>query len=100
MKMPEVPAEGNMLVQPIRYKIVKKLREEKRPMYVDEIARGIDEDRRLVSFHLTTLEEHGFAESEFRIIERPQSKGKAGRFYTLTPKVESVLSRIKDAMDI
>lgn len=98
--MSEVPSEGNMLLQPIRYKIVKKLREEDRPMYVDEIAREIEEDRRLVSFHLTTLEEHDFAKSEFRIIERPQSKGKAGRFYTLTSKVESVLQEIKDAVDI
>jgi len=98
--MPEVPSEGNLLMQPIRYKIVKKLREEKRPMYVDEIATGIKEDRRLVSFHLTTLEEHEFAKSEFHVIDRPQSKGKAGRFYTLTPKVESVLRELREAMEI
>ena len=60
-------------------------------MYVDEIADEIKIDRRLVSFHLTTLEEKGFATSDFKVIRKPQSKGKAGRFYTLTPKVDTIL---------
>lgn len=94
----EVLKEGGLLVHPIRFKIVKKLREEKRPMYVDEIATSIEVDRRLVSFHLTTLEKFGFAESEFMVINKPQSKGKAGRFYKLTPKVESVLGDLAEAI--
>ena len=93
----EVLREGGLLLHPIRFKIVRKLQEEKKPMYVDEIASSIGEDRRLVSFHLTTLEKHGFAVSDFRIIEKPTSKGKAGRFYTLTSRVNTVL---KDVLEV
>lgn len=63
-------------------------------MYIDEIAGLIEEDPRLTSFHLTTLQEKGYAESKFDIIDKPTSKGRAGRFYRLTPKVEKDLDEI------
>ena len=79
------------MLHPIRWKIINALKRENRPMYIDEIAKLIGEDRRLVSFHLSTLEEHKFLNSEFKLLKKPQSKGKAGRFYELTDKVDHVL---------
>jgi len=64
-----------------------------------EIATKIEEDRRLVSFHLTTLEDRGFATSEFGIVKKPSSMGKAGRFFKLTPKVDSVLEELTKILD-
>ncbi len=90
--------EASMILQPVRYKIYKALKEAGEPLYIDEIANRIKEDRRLVSFHLATLEQYGFAKSEFKVITPAKSnpgKGKAGRFFSLTPKVEEVLKGLK-----
>jgi DNA-binding MarR family transcriptional regulator len=88
--------EAGVLLQPTRYKIVLALREANRPMYVDEIARKVNEKARLVSFHLATMEQAGFLQSEWKEIKKPHSaSGKAGRFFTLTPKVATVLSGLK-----
>lgn len=85
--------EGLIVLHPVRWKIIQALKE-RTPMYIDEIAEAIKEDRRLVSFHLSTLERNSYVESDFKIIERPKSKGKAGRFYKLTPKIDEVLSEL------
>lgn len=82
-------ADGVLVLHPIRWKIMEALKDGK-PRYIDEIATLVKEDRRLVSFHLSTLEENGFAVSEFKIIEPPHSMGKAGRFYKLTDKFDKI----------
>lgn len=81
--------------QNIRYKILYLLdaylfthrNEDEKGLYINEIADKISAERRLVSFHLTTLEENGLVSSQFAVIEKPTSKakGKAGRFYKITP---------------
>jgi DNA-binding PadR family transcriptional regulator len=52
-------------------------------------------ERRLVTFHLLTLEERGFVKSRYEISEQPKLKGKALRVYTATDKVARVLSELK-----
>ena len=78
--------EGTVMLHPIRWKILTGLEKKGKEMYIDPIAEMVGSDRRLVSFHLATLEEHGFLTSEFKVVKKPESKGKAGRFYKLTPK--------------
>jgi len=79
----------SMACHPIRYKILFSLfygPAKEVSLYGTEIAKRIKEDRRRVSFHLTSLEENGLVESSFKVIEEPyEGKGKAGRFYQLTP---------------
>ena len=90
--------EASIILQPIRYRIYQELKRAGKPLYVDEVARRLGIDRRLVSFHLATLEEHGFVTSEFKAITAAESnpgKGKAGRFFSLTGKAQKVLSRLK-----
>ena len=90
--------EASVILQPIRYRIYQELKRAGRPLYVDELAKRLDVDRRLVSFHLATLEEHGFVTSEFKAITVAESnpgKGKAGRFFSLTGKAEKVIKRLK-----
>lgn len=85
-----------VLMQPTRRKIVKLLQSGKE-MYIEQIADAIKEDRRSVSFHLTTLAEHGFVEGDFQLItpatENPGS-GRGAKFYHLTPKVAEVLKKL------
>ena len=86
-----------VLMQPIRLKIVKLLKQSKEPLYIEQIAEKVDEDRRSVSFHLATLAENGFVEGDFGTIRSPTKNpgvGKAGKFYKLTPKVDEVLQKV------
>lgn len=83
-----------VLLQPVRYKIVRELRRAGEALYIDEIAKRIGENPRLVSFHLATLQQNEFVTSEFRIVEAPRSRGKAGRFFMTTQKVDKVLNEL------
>ena len=90
--------EASIILQPIRYRIYQELKKAGKPLYVDEVAKRLGVDRRLVSFHLATLEENEFVTSEFKVLTAAQSnpgKGKAGRFFSLTGKAEKVLRQLK-----
>ncbi len=81
------------LLHPIRFRIVELLAE--KPMHINEISNALREERRLVSYHLLTLEEYGFLSSNYEILEQGKSKGKAIRKYRVTGKVEEVISELK-----
>ncbi len=83
----------HVLLHPLRYRIAELLVE--KPMHINEISKVLVEERRLVSYHLLTLEEHGFLSSNYEISEQPKSKGKAIRKYEVTEKVEEVISELK-----
>ena len=85
--------EVHVLLHPMRYRIVELLTE--KPMHINEISKALGEERRLVSYHLLTLEEYGFLNSNYEISEQPKSKGKAIRKYSMTGKVEEVISELK-----
>ena len=96
--MNDVISDASILLQPLRYDVYKVLKYSKQPLYIDQIAEAVHSDRRLVSYHLATLEEHGFATSQFMEITAAKpnpGKGKAGRFYTLTDKADRVLAQLK-----
>ena len=90
----KIVKDGLLLLHPVRWKIYQTLKKSGEPMYIDEIAETIGEDRRLISFHLSTLEDKDFVDSEFKVITRAKSKGKAGRFYKLTSKADAVLPKL------
>jgi predicted ArsR family transcriptional regulator len=83
-----------ILLQPTRQRIIRTLRDAKRPMYIKEIAEKIGESHRDTSFHLATLASNGFVQGEFREIEPPTHHsavtGRAAKFYHLTDKVDEV----------
>jgi len=85
--------DAHVLLHPIRYRIVELLVE--KPMHINLISKAMGEERRLVSYHLLTLEEHGFVNSKYEISESPKSKGKAIRKYWVTDKVDGVIAEIK-----
>lgn len=94
--MSDILKESGIVLHPVRWKIIEALETSGEPMYVSEIASKIDEDRRLVSFHLSTMEEKGYARSSFEVIKEANSLGKAGRFYTLTDKVKEVKEKLSE----
>jgi len=85
--------DAHILLHPIRYRIVELLAE--RPMHINEIAKEMGEERRLVSYHLLTLEQYGFVSSKYEISEYPKSRGKAIRKYWVNGKVEDVIAELK-----
>ncbi len=89
----ELVADAHVLLHPIRFRIVKLLAQE--PRHINGISKALGEERRLVSYHLLTLEEFGFVESRYEISENPKSKGKAIRKYWTTDKVNDVIGGIK-----
>jgi DNA-binding transcriptional ArsR family regulator len=89
----ELVNDAHVLLHPIRYRIVQLLAE--KPMHINEISKAMGEERRLVSYHLLTLEEDGFVSSKYEISENPKSKGKAIRKYWVTGKVDEVISELK-----
>ena len=91
----EMVKSGIIMLHPIRLKILHVL-EEKGEMYIESIAEDTGIDRRLISFHLSTLQNNGFLESVFKVVQEPHSKGKAGRFFKLTPKYAETKSKLSD----
>jgi len=81
-------------LQPTRKKILVALWKSPAPMYIEQIAKKIGEDRKNVAFHLLTLQEHGFVEGEYGVIEPPAERsaaiGKAGKFFRLTDEGRKV----------
>ena len=90
---PKLVEEAHVLLHPIRFRIVELLAE--KPMHINEIAKVMGEERRLVSYHLLTLEEYGFVSSKYEISEHPKSRGKAIRKYWVNGKIEDVISELK-----
>jgi len=89
-----------LLLQQTRFKIVRELLRSGRPLYIDELAKRIDENPRLVSFHLALLQREGLVDSEFRIVELPSSRGKAGRFFSLTAKAKEAAMRLAQQITV
>jgi predicted transcriptional regulator len=85
--------DAHTLLHPIRFRIVELLAE--KPMHINEISKALGEERRLVSYHLHTLEEYGFVSSKYEISEHPKSRGKAIRKYWVNGKVADLISELK-----
>jgi len=85
------------LAHPLRCRIVELLAE--KPMHINEIAKALGEERRLVSYHLFTLEEYGFVSSKYEISDHPKLKGKALRRYRMNGKMEpQMISELKNRL--
>ena len=77
--------EAHILLHPLRYRIALLLAE--RSLNLQELIDALGEDRRLVSYHLLILEEHGFVSGKFGF-GRPNQResNKAGVAYGVTEK--------------
>jgi DNA-binding transcriptional ArsR family regulator len=89
----ELLEDSHIFLQPERYRIMELLSE--KTMHISELSRALPEERRLVAYHLAALEDRGFVPSRYEISERPRSRGKALRVYTVTDKVSEVKAKLK-----
>ena len=85
--------EAHVFLHPTRFRIIEMLTENS--IHINAISKALNEERRLVSYHLDTLEQYGFVQSKYEISEQPKSKGKAIRKYWVTDKVAELISEIK-----
>jgi predicted ArsR family transcriptional regulator len=96
MKIEDDLKDAHVLLHPMRFRIVELLA--KKPMHINELSNALGEERRLVSYHLLTLEEYGFVSSKYELSEQPKSKGKAIKKYWVTERVEEVFSELKERL--
>ena len=89
----ELLEDSHIFLHPERYRIMELLAE--KPMHINAISSAMGMERRIVAFHLQSLEESGFVTSKYEISEQPKLKGKALRVYTATDKIARVLSELK-----
>jgi len=81
----------------VRFRLLELLEEQ--PRHINALASALGMERRLVSYHLLTLEDKGFVTSKYEISEEPKkAKGKALRMYTATDKVGQVIAELKKAL--
>jgi len=84
--------ELSILTYPTRYDIYLTLKNSKQPMYASQIARELGIDRKLVSFHLSALEKHGFVTSDIGIANPENTSPKAVKYYTITDKADKIIT--------
>jgi len=87
--------DAHILMHPIRYRILELLT--KKPMHIDRISRALNVKSGLVAYHLNTLQERGFVESNYGILIllELEQRGTALRVYTVTDKVADVKEELK-----
>lgn len=87
----------HVVSHPIRFRLLEKIGE-KRKAHINALAQALGEERRLVSYHLLTLEEFGVVASRYVISEEQKSRGKALREYWLTEAGLAAYDAIKQAV--
>ena len=85
---------AHILTHPLRFRIIETLRKFGEPMFIGQIAESLKADPRLISFHLATMLEYGFVQGEWKVSPLPRSRGKAVKYYKITPKVDETFSRL------
>lgn len=86
--------DAHTLMHPIRFQLVECLGAEG-PLYINELAKALGEERRLVSHHLDVLEDYGFVNCRYEISGKPGTLGRGLRVYQVTPKVAEVRVALK-----
>jgi DNA-binding MarR family transcriptional regulator len=85
------------LLLPRRFAIYKLLEPGKK-LYASQIGEELKLDRKLVSFHLAWLQEHGFVKSSFGLANPSNVAPKAVRYYESTGKGKQLLAVLRELM--
>ncbi len=89
----------DLVLQPVRFKVLTLLSKARKPLYIEQISREIDETHRLVSHHLGIAESAGLVTSKLEFVKKTEfSRGRAGRFFSATTKLERVLREIAETI--
>lgn len=88
-----------IVMHPVRFKILQCIKESAKPLFVEQIAKIVDEHPRLVSHHLSVLQEKGVVECKYELTKvKGSARGIAVRLCSPTPKLDDVLNDIAEAV--
>ena len=93
---------AQLVMHPVRFKILKHINGSHKKQFVEEIAKAIDEHPRLVSHHLNVLEDTGLIECRYEVAKAKGSRRRrvAARFCTATPKLAEVFKDVAKAAEV
>jgi DNA-binding transcriptional ArsR family regulator len=78
---------------PTRSNILSQLESEK--TYASKLEEKISVDRKIISFHLSKLEEVGLVASEYGLMTSSKTRPMAVRYYSLTTEGEKMVKKLK-----
>ena len=91
---------AEIVMHPVRFKILQFIREASEPPFVEQIAKAVEEHPRLVSHHLNVLQEAGLVDCKYEVVKAKGSttRGVAVRTCTPTPYLSKVFGLIGEAV--
>jgi DNA-binding transcriptional ArsR family regulator len=90
---------AKLVMHPARFNILQCLSKASEPLFVEQIAKAVNEHPRLVSHHLNILQEAGLVDCKYEIANPKGSmRGVAVRLCSPTPKLTAVLNDIAKAV--
>jgi DNA-binding transcriptional ArsR family regulator len=81
---------------PTRLEILSRLENEK--AYASKLESQMNIDRKIISFHLSSLEKAGLVTSEFGLKNDPEERPMAVRYYELTSKGKDILKGLRNVL--
>jgi DNA-binding transcriptional ArsR family regulator len=76
--------DAHALLHPTRYKMVELLSQ--RSMHIRELSEALEKEDRIVFYHLSILEEHGFVKGDFQVHKNQNIKEITRKHYGMTEK--------------
>jgi len=71
-----------------------------KPRNISELEKQLDINRSTICYHLNTLEEVGILQSKYKILQAAQSKGRAGRIYSInTERLGEAIRAVEELRD-
>lgn len=90
---------AQIVMHPVRFKILQCVREASEPLFVEQIAKAVEEHPRLVSHHLDILQEIGLIACRYGLTKAKGSTRRvAVRLCSPTPKLTEVFHDIAEAV--
>jgi DNA-binding transcriptional ArsR family regulator len=90
---------ARLVMHPVRYNILQCLSKAREPLFVEQIAEIVKEHPRLVSHHLSILQEKGLVNCKYEIANaKGSARGVAVRLCSPTLKLTQVLHDIAIAV--
>jgi DNA-binding transcriptional ArsR family regulator len=89
---------ASIIMHPVRFSILLFIKNAKKPQYVEQIAKAVNEHPRLVSHHLNVLQDLGLVDCSYEVATAKGSskRGVAVRLCKATPKLTKVLEEIAE----
>ena len=93
---------AQIVMHPVRFKILQFINEATEKQFVEQIATAIDEHPRLVSHHLNVLQDIGLVECKYEVTKAKGAKRRrvAVRFCKPTPKLSEVFQDVVKAAKV